>query len=212
MGCGAAAWLGMVVAAMLCTATMEAYIPQTDRPWNTTGGRYAPRSPGRLGHPAGTAAGRVQELPRTRRDILRRSHEAHHSSPPQPLVQQEVQQVQEESSGVASPLNPSSASPAPVSFPPALRSPPAPQPDAPSHLGFLPGRAWRRSLPEEGANAEAVNAWENALGTAYKRIVFLPRAQRLHPSLVQQPQAKKTYHLLVAPKRKVRVLCGSSCG
>jgi hypothetical protein len=204
----------MVVAAVLCTAPMEAYIPQTDRPWPTSRGRYAPRSPGRLGHPAGTAAERAHELPRMRGEIPRRYYEAHHGRPPQPPVQQEVQEVQEvqeESSGVASPLNPSPPSSA---FPPAPRSPPAPQPDAPSHLGFLPSRAWRRSLPEEGANAEAVNAWENALGTAYKRSVFLPRAQRLHPSLVQQPHAllRRTYHLLVAPKRKVRVLCGSGCG
>jgi len=129
------------------------------------------------------------------------------SSPPQPPVQQGVQEAQEEErSGVASPPS------APPSFPVSVpRSPPPPQPNAPSHLGFLPNRAWRR-LPEDGANVEALNAWENALGTAYKRTVFLPRAQRLHSTILQRPHGTRTYHLLVAPKRKVRVMCGSGCG
>lgn len=207
MRCRAAAWLGMVVAAVLCT-TMEAYIPQTVRASYTSRGRYAPRSPWRLGRPAGTATGTGHELHNMRMEVRRRYQEAHLSSPPQPPVLQEVQEVQEENSTVASPLNPSPPPSLPASAP---RAPPAPQPDAPSHLGFLPNRAWRRSLPEDDANAETLNAWEDALGTAYKRIVFLPRAQRLHSSLLQLPHGKRTYHLLVAPKRKVRVLCGSGC-
>jgi hypothetical protein len=110
-----------------------------------------------------------------------------------------------ESATRASPPPPLGVSPPP--YPASPRSSPPPlSPHAPASLGFLPGRrAWRRAAHGDD-DERAVAAWEDALGTSYKRSVFLTREQRLHRDILQRRHLTRAYHLMVAPDRKVCTL------